>query len=116
MKLLTQMNKENNKGSFYGNLDKTQSTKIGAWDLAGTDKKGSLISITLDRLRTDRIIDMLAYTFQTQQGLSIEFKELETVRNIEDFEMEKAMLESYERIIKMKDVENISLEKLSREL
>lgn len=116
MKLINQTNKENDKGSFYGNLDKSQSTKVGAWDLGGIGKKGSLLSITLDRLNADRIVDMLAYTFQTQQGLSVEFKELETVRSIEDFEMEKAMLESYERIIKMKDVENISLEKLSLEL
>lgn len=116
MKLVTRTTREKNKGSFYGSLDKSPSKGVGAWDLRGVGQKASLISITLDRLKSDRMTDILAYTFQTPCGVSTEYKELETVRDNETFEREKAMLASYERIIKMKDVENISLEKFALEL
>ena len=116
MKIVTRDSTKTKKGTFYGNPDKSPSTSLGAIDLVGVGKKASLVSITLDRLNSNRKVDVLAYTYQTPLGLATEFKELETLRDDDVFESEKAMLESYERIIKMREVENISLEKFPLEI
>ena len=116
MKIVTHDSTKTKKGTFYGNPDKSPSTGLGAIDLMGVGKKASLVSITLDRLYTNKKVDVLAYTYQTPLGLSTEFKELETLRDDDGFESERAMLESYERIIKMREVENISLEKFPLEI
>lgn len=101
--------------SFYGHLDKQLNNNLNANDYFSINNKTQPMSMTLERINGERVIDAIVYAHKTPNGVMKRISEQTTVRDEETFESERSMLESYERIISLTSVEEIMLDSFFEE-
>ncbi len=112
---LVKNERQNGKDTLYGRDFGKTRVALSANDYA-RQAMPSLIKMELSKVYLPERRDVIIYTYQSASGIHTEIRELETTREDEHFELESKMLESYEIVLKMKDIRQIKTRKFLEEI